>query len=221
MAEETVRLMVVDVMGSLLLEDTVLRTCKVLELCKRVAAAAAEGDWAVDEALHLGSERLDEMATLQNIPDGTTLCLVRSRRTKVAWSSSVEGVERQSVLLEGFEPSSVVKPPLVQVISGKGCHGGESELPEGVKETVTFEPAVEATEALAATPHFSGQQGWTLKFADGSSLQYRPDFGAGPLYTQIEGEERRIKTLGLEFVDEAEKNRIGWQVPEDWSYQPY
>lgn len=214
-------LTIVDVMGSLLLQDSVLRTCKVLDVAKRVAAAAAESDWAVDEALYLGSDRLDEMDTLHSIPEGTTLCLVRSRRTKVAWSSSVEGVERQTVLLKDWEPTSVIKPPLVQVISGKGCHCGASQLEGGAEEIVTFEPAVEATEALAATANFSGKEGWTLNFADGSSLCYRPDFVAGPLYTLVEGEERRTKTLGLEFVHEEDKNRIGWQVPEDWSYQPY
>eukprot|EP00931_Biecheleriopsis_adriatica_P077141 TRINITY_DN50760_c0_g1_i1.p1 TRINITY_DN50760_c0_g1~~TRINITY_DN50760_c0_g1_i1.p1 ORF type:complete len:215 (+),score=49.16 TRINITY_DN50760_c0_g1_i1:172-816(+) len=213
------RLVVVDVTGTTLFDDDVSCENKVVDVRKRCGNLTG---WAMDEALYMGSKRLEDSAALDSIPEGATLCLVSQSRSEVFWTSSVDG-SRETAKLQDFEPTSVVKPPLVKVISGKGCGEGASQLHAQLEEVATFEPPVEATEALAATPFFRGKESWTLKFMDGSSLFYRPEFEAGPLYTAIEGEERRITTLGLEYIEEDGENgrRKGWQVPVNWSYKPY
>ncbi|CAK0862609.1 unnamed protein product [Prorocentrum cordatum] len=81
-----------------------------------------------------------------------------------------------------------------------------------------------ATEALAAAPHFAEKEGWQLCFTDGSCLSFsRAHSALGLLYTPLESEERRVKTLGLVFVEESSDagSVRGWHVPPGWAYKSY
>lgn len=218
--EATVRLKIVEVSGTPLLEEDVWRGYRVAELKGKLDTAC--GDWALEETLYLGPEKQDDDNTLDDVPDNAVLCLVTSRRTVVTWNSSLD-VKRRSASLENFEPKSIVEYPLVRAIMGKACcKGSSSSWTEAeVSESLVFEPHVEATEALAAVPNFAGKDYWVLQFTDGSALGSVRGSDNGPLYSAIENEERRLKNLGLELAEEESGHGPdkGWRVGPP--LQPY
>jgi hypothetical protein len=228
-AQDKVHLQIMDTSGSLIFEDEVLRQSKVAELIGRLSSP--EGDWSLEETLFLGKDKLNDADTLNSIPDGAKLFFVTSRRTTVSWTttegSSAENscCERchHTVDLQDFKADAVVGLPMQRCIMGKACQTGSLQVGPDATEVLAFDRPTEATEALAAVPHFEDREGWSFTFLDGSRLGYNRRYSIGPLYTALDGEERRLRNLGLEHVEEDGDygHMSGWRVPPDWAYKPY
>lgn len=219
-AASMMRLKIVEITGGIIFDDDVWPGTKVSYLKDRLSAT--DGDWALEENLFFGSTKLNDEDTLDDVPDGTTLCLITSRRTTVSWLES--GLKRREASLENFEPLSVVKDPMVRTIMGKACVKGNLTDRMGGNDPIDFGRPIEATEALAAAPHFAEKEGWQFLFTDGTSLSFSKAHSTlGPLYTPLESEERRVKTLGLVFVEEnSDAGSVrGWHVPPGWAYKSY
>jgi hypothetical protein len=223
-ALDTVSLQIIDTSGSLIFEDVVQRQCKVVDLIQRLSSP--EGDWSLEEKLFCGKDQLKNADTLSSVPDGAKLCFVTSRWTAVSWTTSSASKECgriESAQLQGFKADDVVGLPMQRCIMGKACQKGSLQVEPGVEESITFDRPTEATEALAAVPCFEEKEGWSFAFLDGSHLGYNKRYTLGPVYTALDGEEKRLRNLGLEFVEEdGMYGRIsGWRVPPGWAYKPY
>jgi len=221
-AKSMAHLQIMDISGSVLLEDDVWRGCKVKEVKERLDSP--EGDFALEESLFCGRDKLNDADTLDDLSDRAVLCLVASRRTSVSWTSPADGLKLGTASLDGFEPSTVVGLPMVRCLMGKGCFKGSLWMESADAEPISFDPPVEATKALAAVPQFADKDGWSFNFKDGSSLRFYKGMMESPVYSGNDGEERRLKNLGLEYTEASQEETGiagGWQVPIDWTYKAY